>query len=219
MFDWLEIFTLVSGLLFLVLEIRQSNWMWAVQILTGITSVILFYRQGLYASMALNFYYIVSAVWGVISWRRDSGTDLNTNSSAGYEQNSKPLVKSESDADVNANSAASNSIHLRKLTAKVIIVSILLQIIGTVVMLWGLRLLGDPMSGLDAGITVLSLIATWWLIRTYKEQWLLWILADLLYVFMCYAQGMYFMSGLYAFYTVSAIYGFIHWRSNGKFVD
>lgn len=198
MFDWLEIFTLVSGLLFLVLEIRQSNWMWAVQILTGITSVILFYRQGLYASMALNFYYIVAAVWGVISWRRDSGTDLNTNSSAGYEQ---------------------NSIHLRKLTAKVIIVSILLQIIGTAVMLWGLRLLGDPMSGLDAGITVLSLIATWWLIRTYKEQWLLWILADLLYVFMCYAQGMYFMSGLYAFYTVSAIYGFIHWRNNGKFVD
>ena len=165
--NWLEIFTLVTGLLFLVLEIRQSNWMWAVQILTGITSVILFYRQGLYASMALNVYYIAAAVWGVISWRRDSASDENV----------------------------SNSIHLRRVTAKVVIISFLLQIIGTAVLLWGLKLIGDPMSGLDAGITVLSLIATWWLVRTYKEQWLLWILADLLYVVMCYAQGMYFMSG------------------------
>ena len=189
--NWLEIFTLVTGLLFLVLEIRQSNWMWAVQILTGITSVILFYRQGLYASMALNVYYIAAAVWGVISWRRDSASDENV----------------------------SNSIHLRRVTAKVVIISFLLQIIGTAVLLWGLKLIGDPMSGLDAGITVLSLIATWWLVRTYKEQWLLWILADLLYVVMCYAQGMYFMSGLYAFYTLSAVYGFVHWRKNGRLID
>lgn len=188
--NWLEIFTLVTGLLFLVLEIRQSNWMWAVQILTGITSVILFYKQGLYASMALNVYYIAAAVWGVISWRRDSASG----------------------------EIASGSIHLRKVTVKVIVVSVFLQIVGTALLLWGLKLLGDPMSGLDAGITVLSLIATWWLVRTYKEQWLLWILADLLYVVMCYAQGMYFMSGLYAFYTLSAVYGFIHWRKNGKFV-
>ena len=189
--NWLEIFTLVTGLLFLVLEIRQSNWMWAVQILTGITSVILFYRQGLYASMALNVYYIAAAVWGVISWRRDSASDENV----------------------------SNSIHLRRVTAKVVIISFLLQIIGTAMLLWGLKLIGDPMSGLDAGITVLSLIATWWLVRTYKEQWLLWILADLLYVVMCYAQGMYFMSGLYAFYTLSAVYGFVHWRKNGRLID
>ena len=189
--NWLEIFTLVTGLLFLVLEIRQSNWMWAVQILTGITSVILFYRQGLYASMALNVYYIAAAVWGVISWRRDSASDENV----------------------------SNSIHLRRVTAKVVIISFLLQIIGTAVLLWGLKLIGDPMSGLDAGITVLSLIAIWWLVRTYKEQWLLWILADLLYVVMCYAQGMYFMSGLYAFYTLSAVYGFVHWWKNGRLID
>lgn len=188
--NWLEIFTLVTGLLFLVLEIRQSNWMWAVQILTGTTSVILFYKQGLYASMALNVYYIAAAVWGVISWRRDSASG----------------------------EIASGSIHLRKVTVKVIVVSVFLQIVGTALLLWGLKSLGDPMSGLDAGITVLSLIATWWLVRTYKEQWLLWILADLLYVVMCYAQGMYFMSGLYAFYTLSAVYGFIHWRKNGKFI-
>ncbi len=189
--NWLEIFTLVTGLLFLVLEIRQSNWMWAVQILTGITSVILFYRQGLYASMLLNLYYIAAAVWGVISWSKDSASNEN----------------------------ASGAIHLRKVTVKVIVFSVLLQVVGTALLLWGLELLGDPMSGLDAGITVLSLIATWWLVKTYKEQWLLWILADVLYVFMCYAQGMYFMSGLYAFYTLSAIYGFIHWRRNGKLID
>lgn len=188
--NWLEIFTLVTGLLFLVLEIRQSNWMWAVQMLTGIASVILFFRQGLYASMALNLYYLGSAVWGIISWRKDEGT-------AGD---------------------ASSAIHLRKISVGTVALSLVLQVVGTAALLWALKALNDPMSGLDAGITVLSLIATWWLVRTYKEQWILWIVADLLYVVMCCSQEMFFMAGLYAFYTISAVYGFFHWTRNGKYI-
>ena len=38
----IEIFTLITGILFIILEIRQSNYMWGVQILTGIASVVLF---------------------------------------------------------------------------------------------------------------------------------------------------------------------------------
>jgi len=65
---------------------------------------------------------------------------------------------------------------------KVLAVSVLLQAVGTAALICVLRALGDPMSSLDAAITVLSLIATWWLIRSYKEQWLVWIGAVLMYV-------------------------------------
>lgn len=187
----IEIFTLITGILFIILEIRQSNYMWGVQILTGIASVVLFCRQGLYASSALNVYYVVTAVWGFISWRRDS------DSIAGDAQ----------------------QIHLRKISLKVLAVSVLLQAVGTAGLICVLRVLGDPMSSLDAAITVLSLIATWWLIRSYKEQWLLWIVADLMYVVMCGCQGLYWMSALYLFYTLSAAYGFVHWRKRGKYVE
>lgn len=187
----IEIFTLITGILFIILEIRQSNYMWGVQILTGIASVVLFCRQGLYASSALNVYYVVTAVWGFISWRRDS------DSIAGDAQ----------------------QIHLRKISLKVLAVSALLQAVGTAALICVLRALGDPMSSLDAAITVMSLIATWWLIRSYKEQWLLWIVADLMYVVMCGCQGLYWMAALYLFYTLSAAYGFVHWRKRGKYVE
>ena len=192
--SFMEIFALVTGIAFLILEIRQSNYMWGVEILTGLTSMAVFFREGLYANTALNFYYVAVAVWGYVSWRRDA-------------------------ASASAKDDNTSAIHLRKLNLSVVIVSILLQIAGTAALVWILKYLDDPMTLLDAGTTVLCLIATWWLVRTYKEQWFLWIVADMLTAFLCVSQGLYWMSGLYLFYSLSAIYGYIQWKRSGCYVD
>lgn len=182
----MEIFALVTGVLFLLFEIRQNNMMWLLQAISGVASVIVFYNQGLYASMGLNVYYVLVAVFGYISWKRDED-------------------KTE-------------SIHLRRLTLPVVMWSLLALAAGTAAFIWLLRILGDSMSGMDAFVTVLSVIATWWLARSYKEQWLLWIFDDIFYVIMCAMQGMWWMTALYVFYTVSAVYGFVHWKSEGGYV-
>jgi len=73
--DWLaafEIFSLVTGVIYLVLEVLQKNFMWVVGILTAAAAVVAFAAQGLYASMCLNAYYVVVSVLGLIRWRRDS---------------------------------------------------------------------------------------------------------------------------------------------------
>lgn len=184
----MEIFALVTGVLFLLFEIRQNNMMWLLQAISGAASVIVFCNQGLYASMGLNIYYVVVALFGYISWKKDE-------------------AKSEGE-----------SIHLRRLTLPVVLWSVIALAAGTAVFIWILRLLGDSMSGMDAFVTVLSVIATWWLARSYKEQWLLWILADIFYVVMCAMQGMWWMTALYVFYTISAAYGFLHWKSEGGYV-
>ena len=183
----MEIFSLVTGVLFLLFEIKQNNLMWLLQAIAGVASVIVFYNQGLYASMGLNVYYVLVAVFGYISWKREED-------------------KTE-------------SIHLRRLTLPVVMWSLLALVAGTAAFIWLLRILGDSMSGMDAFVTVLSVIATWWLARSYKEQWLLWIFADIFYVIMCAMQGMWWMTALYVFYTVSAVYGFVHWKSEGGYVE
>ncbi len=199
----MEIFTLVTGLLFLYLEIRQNNWMWAVQALTGAASVYIFFQEGLYATMALNAYYVATAVWGMWSWRKDKATAIES-----LKMQSEDKPKPDED-----------NIHLRRLHLKTVCISIIAQIAGTAALYHILRPLGDAMSLMDSGITVLSIIATWWLIQTYKEQWILWIIADLLTFVMCLSQGLYLMAALYIFYTFSAIYGYIHWKSRGIYVD
>ena len=81
-----------------------------------------------------------------------------------------------------------------------------------------LSALGDPASWLDAGVTVLSAVATWWLAKSIPQQWILWIVADFSSAYLCFSQGMNWMTVLYVFYALSAIYGYYHWKKQGRYV-
>lgn len=195
--DMMEIFTLVTGVIYIILEIRQKNLMWLVGVLTSVAAMWVFFRQGLYASFALNTYYLVTSFIGLWQWSRDK----------------KKLV-SEGDR-----------IHLNRLTAKTVAVSAVVMVLGTfglVELMQWLNSAGilqeNPMSYLDSAATILSAIATWWLVRSYIQQWWLWIVADLMSTLLCASQGMWWMTALYAAYTLSAVYGWAHWHRNGKYI-
>lgn len=191
--DWMEIFTLITGVAYIILEIRQKNLMWAVGIATSAAAMAVFWKGELYASFALNLYYFAVSFWGLYRWRTDSGK-----------------IRDGKDGKA--------GIHLNRLPLKTVLASAVLLVAGTAGAILLLRFLNDPMSPLDASVAVLSAIATWWLGRAYISQWLLWIVADLLAAVLCASQGLYWMTALYAAYTVSAVYGYFHWKRFGKYV-
>lgn len=195
--NWLEIFTLVTGIIFLILEIRQKNAMWVVSIFSSAVAAIVFLQEKLFASMALNIYYVMVAFWGLYTWIRDS-RKLKENSIA--EEKSK------------------DKIHLTKLTGRVALISLICLFVLVPVLYKVLVWLGDSSSILDAIVLVMSIIATIWLVKSYLQQWLVWIVADIFSTTMCLTQGMYWMAALYAFYALSAIYGYFHWKKNGVYV-
>lgn len=199
--NWLEIFSLVTGVIFLILEVRQKNAMWVVSIFSSSVAAIVFLEEKLYASMALNIYYVVTAVWGLFTWIRDSRK-----------------LKVETQANAIADTEDADKIHLTRLDWKVVLASVAAFIILTPVIYKILVSLGDSSSILDAIVLVMSIIATVWLVKSYLQQWLLWIAADLLSTTLCLTQGMYWMAALYAFYTLSAIYGYFHWKKRGVYV-
>lgn len=189
--SWFEIFTLLTGILYIVLEIRQHRFMWAVGVLTAVAAMVVFFRQGLYASFALNTYYLIVSFWGLWQWAR------------------RPLSSDEE---------KKGSVYVRKLSWQVLLSSAVLLLSGTFALGWLATILGDPMSYLDVFVAVLSAIATWWLARCHNEQWLLWIIADACTTVLCMksaltgADGMWWMVILYVAYTISAIYGFLYWK-------
>ena len=65
---------------------------------------------------------------------------------------------------------------------------------------------------LDAGLTTLSLVAQWMMTRKKLENWVLWIIADIVYVPMYVFKNLYVTAGLYAVFLVLAVIGFIDWR-------
>ena len=109
-------------------------------------------------------------------------------------------------------------IHLNHLSMKTVLVTLLAAAAGICLLSWLMEMLENPMSVLDAAVAVLSAVATWWLVRSYLEQWWLWILADALSTCLCMTQGLWWMTALYAAYTLSAVYGYIHWKKHGVYV-
>ena len=191
---FLEIFTLVTGIIYIVLEIRQKNAMWIVGLLTSIAAMIAFFSQGLYASFGLNTYYLITSFIGLWQWRRD-----------------KQKIGNESETQI----------HLNRLTTKAIVSSAIIAVAGIAALSWGMELLAglglkeNPMSYLDASVAILSAIATWWLVKAYIEQWWLWIVADSLSIALCATQGMWWMALLYTAYVIAAAIGLKHWKKHG----
>ena len=192
----MEIFTLVTGVIYIILEIRQKNFMWVVGVFTSLAAMWVFFRQGLYASFGLNTYYLITSFIGLWQWGRDR----------------KKLMSSS------AEGPSHDAIHLNRLSPKTIVLSALVAFVGTFALAWLMQQLENPMSYLDAAVAVLSAVATWWLVRSYIAQWWLWILADTLSTILCATQGMWWMTALYAAYTLSAVYGYIHWKKNGTYI-
>ena len=69
--DFMQIFTLVTGVIYIILEIRQKSFMWVVGIATSLAAMWVFFRQGLYASFGLNTYYLITAFIGLWQWGKD----------------------------------------------------------------------------------------------------------------------------------------------------
>ena len=202
--DLMQMFTLVTGVIYIILEIRQKNFMWIVGIATSLAAMWVFFRQGLYASFGLNTYYLITAFIGLWQWGKDR---------------QKLGIKAAKKSRSKAAKKEGPSIHLNRLSWKTVVLSLLIMAAGTYGMAQLMELLENPMSYLDSAVTVMSVVATWWLVKAYIQQWWLWIVADALSTVLCASQGMWLMAALYGAYSLSAIYGYIHWKRHGQYIS
>jgi len=185
----IEVFAMVTGVAYVILEILQKNSMWIVGILTGAACAFSFAVQHVWASMGLNIYYMVISVIGLYKWKKDS------------------------------EKVEAGEIHLGRMDGRTALISALLAIVGTVAFTFVLKNTGDPAPILDAVAVILSAIATWWLAMSYVEQWILWIIADIITTALCVVTGQYLLALMYLAYVGGAVYGYIHWKRRGKVVE
>ena len=185
----IEIFALVTGIAYVVLEIMQKNAMWVLGILTGSACAFSFGVQHVWASMGLNLYYVAMSVVGLVQWRKAS------------------------------QQVAEGEIHLQAVPGKVGIWSVVVFFVGSLVLIQLLRATGDAQPFLDGTAAVLSVIGTWWLAQSYLQQWLLWIVANILTTTLCLTTGQYWLAILYIAYIASAVYGYFHWKKHGVYIS
>ena len=64
----------------------------------------------------------------------------------------------------------------------------------------------------DAFTTAFSIIGIWALARKYLEQWLVWIMVDVVTSVLYFYKDIPFKASLYALYVVIAVMGYFKWR-------
>lgn len=65
---------------------------------------------------------------------------------------------------------------------------------------------------LDAITTVLAVLATWMMVKKQLENWIVWIIADGLSIFMYSSKDHIPLSILFGIYSALAIYGYFNWK-------
>ena len=74
------------------------------------------------------------------------------------------------------------------------------------------RIKGVAFPWIDAGTTTVSLIAQWMITRKLLENWILWIVVNVVYVPVLVLKGLYPTALLYFVMLLIAIKGFVDWR-------
>ena len=183
---WLDLLTTILGLAYIFLEYKASIWLWAVGFAMQSLGIVLYYQKGLYADCGMEFYYLAMTIYGWWHWLRPS---KDPSLGGGGER----LVR---------------HFPLR------------LAVIWTIITLtaWGLIYLflitctDSRVPVADSFTTALSIVGIWALARKYLEQWLIWIVVDVVTSVLYFYKDIPFKASLYALYVVIAILGYCKWR-------
>lgn len=76
--------------------------------------------------------------------------------------------------------------------------------------------LGGAMTLLDGTTTILSIVATILMATRYSEQWLCWIVTNVITVIMWVIAANPVMVVMWSAYLINAFYGYWRWRKNSK---
>jgi nicotinamide mononucleotide transporter len=217
--DWLsnnfiEIFGAITGVIYVILEIRQIIWLWPVGIVTSAVYIWVFFTGKLYADMSLQGYYLLISILGWYWWVRGTGHRAQGEGLKGQVANS-PLEGGE--GGVLTDNPEPKNLPVTRINLKTaIILSLLFSILFYIMWFILSRLTDSPVPVWDSFITSLSIIATWMLARKIFEHWYLWILVNTVSAILFFSRSLYPTVILYIIYCAMSFAGLIEWKKSLK---
>ena len=104
------------------------------------------------------------------------------------------------------------TLHVSHISRREFLMAIVLAAVAVAALLNVLRVAGGSAPFLDSLTTVLSLVAQYFLNRKYIENWIVWIIADVLYIYLYLQRGLLLTAILYAIFIAMCVAGLAQWR-------
>lgn len=179
-----EVTGFVTGITGIWLTMKQNPWCFPVGLVNVIISFFLFYEQKLYSDCIQQVFYSILLAYGWYCWLFRS------------EHTTKPLI-------------VSYSSHA--------LLMLLLFLCLTYIAVSGYlfhRFTDASYPWLDAVATGISFTAQWMIARKKIEHWLLWMIVNLLYIYIYAQKELWLYALLFLVYFALAVNGWMTWKKS-----
>lgn len=198
-FSWLDLLTTILGLAYIILEYRASVWLWAVGFAMQSLGIVLYYQKGLYADCGMEFYYLAMTVYGWWNWAR-RGHRGARNEERGTRSEERGTRREE-------------LLKIRHFPLRLALIwGIFTLVAWAALYLFLVTFTDSRVPVADSFTTALSFVGIWALARKYLEQWLIWIVVDVVTCGLYFYKEIPFKASLYGLYVVIAIAGYRKWK-------
>ena len=185
---WLEIVAVIFGLLSVWYAKKANILVYPTGIISVLIYVYICFFAMLYADMGINFFYFVMSVYGWYNWTR-KGPD-------------RKVIR-----------ISYNSAREQWIAAGATVVSYFV-ILG---LIWAFKhkdqeYMNSYIPYVDSFTTSIFLIGMLLMARKKIENWIYWIIGDIISIPLYFAKGLVFTSFQYTVFLAIAIMGYIEWK-------
>lgn len=183
-----EFVAVITGIASVWYARKESILVYPVGIISVFIYIFICYNAKLFGDAGINFFYLLVSVYGWYKWTHKDG---------------KPEVR-----EISVNSIKEQ------------IVGILLSIASFIGVLFLVRFfnssnqeyLNSYVQYVDSFTTAIFLVGMWQMALKRLENWIYWIIGDIVSIPLYYYKGLVFSSFQYLVFLIIAIMGYIEWR-------
>ncbi|MBV4367601.1 nicotinamide riboside transporter PnuC [Erwinia phyllosphaerae] len=208
--SWIEAIGTLAGLLCIWLASREKNINYAFGLINVTLFAVIFFQIQLYASLLLQLFFFAANVYGWYAWTRQT-----TENQQALQIRWLGLRKTLVWLVVSVVAIALMTRYINPVFAWLTEIAVkLMQGMGLAVTMPQLQ--PDAFPFWDSSMLVLSVVAMILMTRKYVENWLLWVVIDVISVMIFARQGVYAMSLEYAILTLIALNGSWLWIKSAR---
>ena len=180
---FLEATAIIFGLMSVWFSKKNNIWVYPTGIVSTVIFVYLLYNWNLLGDMLINAYYFSMSIYGWYYWTRKSGsTDLNPISQMSHWE-------------------------FRRAVALFVFALCFVFVIYTLFDKWN-----NGIAYIDTLTTAIFFVGMWLMARRKIENWLFWIVGDLISIPLYYVKGYSLTSIQYLIFTIVAVAGYYAWK-------
>lgn len=184
----LNIIAGLAGVVSVIMCAKGRTLFYFIGFIQTVTYLVLAWQNRFYGEVIENIFYFVTMIWGIFEWKKNE------------------VLNEDGTEDVAA--------------LRFTPMQWAFSIGGTVLFTWlmgmWLESIGSAQAYTDAATNVMAVFAQLLMVWRYREQWIWWLVIDVLCIKMWFVAGNWSMVAMYIVWTVNAIYGWWNWSKLNK---